>query len=110
MGSCGRPVLELSAIDGTGITELGEHLRACVRSELEDSSQQVGVSSARHRAALERCLAAVGRARQLECGEGEPELTSLELRMAATELAAITHPLDNEEILDEVFRMFCIGK
>lgn len=108
--SSGRPLLKLSAINGSGISELGAQLKECVRAELAESSQQVGVSSARHRAALERCLAAVARARQLQLESGPPELTSLELRAAATELAAITHPLDNEEILDEVFRTFCIGK
>ena len=108
--SCRRPVLELSAMAGTGLAELGEHLKSCVRSELEETSQPVGVSSARHRAALERCLTAIDRARQLQLESGPPELTSLELRAAVSELAAITNPLDNEEILDEVFRSFCIGK
>ena len=103
------PVLCFHYLDAS-LAELGEHLKSCVRSELEETSQPVGVSSARHRAALERCLTAIDRARQLQLESGPPELTSLELRAAVSELAAITNPLDNEEILDEVFRSFCIGK
>jgi tRNA modification GTPase len=42
--------------------------------------------------------------------DGETELAALELREALSELAAITVPVDNEEVLDRIFGEFCIGK
>jgi len=38
------------------------------------------------------------------------ELVSIELRGALAELAGITDPVDNEDVLDRIFRDFCIGK
>jgi tRNA modification GTPase len=64
---------------------------------------------ARHRAALERTVAALDRA----LGEGESgreEVVAEELRLAATELGRLTGRVDVEDILDVIFRDFCIGK
>ena len=39
-----------------------------------------------------------------------PELASEELRIAAKEIGNITNYIDVEEILDDIFKQFCIGK
>ena len=39
-----------------------------------------------------------------------PELAAEELRIAATEIGNITNIIDVEEILDDIFSSFCIGK
>ena len=39
-----------------------------------------------------------------------PELIAEELRVAATEIGNITNIIDVEEILDDIFSNFCIGK
>jgi tRNA modification GTPase len=53
-------------------------------------------------AALDRCLA--------EGKSGREELIAEELRAAATTLGRLTGRVDVEDILDVIFRDFCIGK
>ena len=39
-----------------------------------------------------------------------PELAAEDLRIAALEIGNITNIIDVEEILDDIFNNFCIGK
>ena len=39
-----------------------------------------------------------------------PELASEELRVAAKEIGSITNIIDAEQVLDDIFSNFCIGK
>jgi len=39
-----------------------------------------------------------------------PELAAEDLRIAAREIGKITNIIDVEEILDDIFNNFCIGK
>ena len=64
----------------------------------------------RHRAALQetRCAAldrALGRG-----SAGREEVVAEELRLAARTLGRLTGRVDVEDILDVIFRDFCIGK
>ena len=67
------------------------------------------VTRARHRRALEDTVAALDRA-LAERGSGREELIAEELRAAATTLGRLTGRVDVEDILDVIFRDFCIGK
>jgi tRNA modification GTPase len=67
------------------------------------------VTRARHRQALEQTVAALDRALAQGAGGGE-ELVAEELRSAATALGRLTGRVDVEDILDVIFRDFCIGK
>jgi tRNA modification GTPase len=64
------------------------------------------VTRARHRAALEACLAALSRFAAAPL----PELQAEELRVAARALGRITGRVEVEDMLDVIFREFCIGK
>jgi len=68
------------------------------------------LSRERHRAAAERTAAALGRAYEVVADNTRSELAAIELRDALDELAAITEPSDNEDVLDRIFAEFCIGK
>src|SRR5712691_7803993 len=64
---------------------------------------------ARDRAALTETVEALERA--IEQGShGQEDLVAEELRLAARRLGRITGRVDVEDILDVIFRDFCIGK
>ena len=63
----------------------------------------------RHRHALEEALAALRRAQSAEVAAKE-DLLAEELRLAACALGRLTGRVDVEDILDVIFRDFCIGK
>ncbi len=56
------------------------------------------------------CRAALGRFLALEAGAGTPELAAEDLRLAARALGRITGRVDVDDVLDLIFRDFCIGK
>ena len=66
------------------------------------------VTRMRHRDALERTVGSLDRA--LNEANGQEELIAEELRAAATTLGRLTGRVDVEDILDVIFRDFCIGK
>lgn len=100
------PVYAISAQTGEGLAALVEGLTAAVRARLESASTAPAITRARHRSALEDCRAAIGRA----LDGGAPELVAEDVRLSARALGRITGRVDVEDVLDVVFREFCIGK
>jgi tRNA modification GTPase len=67
------------------------------------------VTRERHRHALTATAAALGRA-LAEGEEGREDILAEELRAAARALGRLTGRIDVDDILDVIFRDFCIGK
>jgi tRNA modification GTPase len=70
--------------------------------------ESVLITRERHRHLLSRCHQALGRA----LGEplGREDIIAEELRLAARDLGRLTGRVDVEDVLDVIFRDFCIGK
>jgi tRNA modification GTPase len=73
------------------------------------STEPALVTRDRHRRALASALAALDRALQ-ERPPVREEVVAEELRLAATALGRLVGRVDVEDILDVIFRDFCIGK
>ena len=67
------------------------------------------ITRERHRHALQSCADALGRA-VAEAKPGREEIVAEELRVAAAALGRLTGRIDVEDVLDVIFRDFCIGK
>jgi len=104
-------VIETSAHTGQGCDTLVAALVAIARKDREELHETAtSISRVRHRVALEEATNSISTALELLHGGVAPELVSIELRTALGHLAAVTEPVDNEEVLDRIFRDFCIGK
>lgn len=102
-------VLAVSAVSGAGIDALEAALRGAVAARFEASENPV-ITRARHREGLEACMRALKRSSEaLQAGRAA-ELVAEDLRLAARALGRITGRVDVEDLLDVVFRDFCIGK
>ena len=100
----------ISAGQGDGVEVLVAGLAGYARSFFSVAESGI-VTRARHRRALEDTVSALDRA--LAEGaktSGREELIAEELRAAATVLGRLTGRVDVEDILDVIFRDFCIGK
>ena len=100
-----RDVLTMSLQNGAGVDAFLQKLHGAV-NKLADTGAAMPLTRVRHRKALEECLAALQRAHVAS----ESELAAEDLRLAARALGRLTGRIDVEEILDAVFRDFCIGK
>jgi tRNA modification GTPase len=98
----------VSAATGAGMDALTAGLSAYAADYFAATEASL-VTRARHRRALEETVAAFDRALAQGASGGE-ELIAEELRAAATTLGRLTGRIDVEDVLDVIFREFCIGK
>jgi len=97
--------LAISVQTGTGL----EHLLVTIGNIVQerfDSSTVPTLTRERHRFALLKALEALERGIVALA----PEIVAEEIRLAMRELGRITGRVDVEDLLDVVFRDFCIGK
>jgi tRNA modification GTPase len=100
-------VFRISATQGLGVDELTSELGRFAADYFAAGESAV-VTRARQKALLEGAAAALGRAGQLQAGADE--ILAEELRVAAYALGRLLGKVDVEDILDKIFREFCIGK
>ena len=101
--------LMISAAQGSGVDGLIAAL-AQYASQFFSSIETGIVTRARHRFALEATVTALDRALSEATGQRREEVIAEELRLAATTLGRLTGRVDVEDLLDVIFRDFCIGK
>ena len=97
--------VRISVKTGAGLRELEARLRDMVAARFSSGAAPL-ITRARHRQALEECAASLARFPQLAA----PELAAEELRRAVRALGRITGRVEVEDLLDVLFREFCIGK
>ncbi len=100
-----KDILFISTKDEKDIKNLLDLIGERVRSELEVREAPV-MTQIRHKESLEYALGALTRAEK----DTLIDLRAEDLRLAARHLGKITGRIDVEEILDIVFKEFCIGK
>lgn len=97
--------LDISAETGAGLEVLTAAL--VERAEaLIGRLEAPALTRARHRTALEECREALKRAENADL----PELVAEDVRLGVRALGRITGRVDVEDLLDVIFRDFCIGK
>lgn len=74
------------------------------------SKENACLSQARHRYHLTASLAALSRYSTMCTNESEIDQAAQQLRQALTALGHITGQVSTEQILDVIFKDFCIGK
>jgi tRNA modification GTPase len=109
------PILPFSAIDldeaGALRAELTRAISALVSpSGAPSSNDQIAISRERHRDALAAALAALKNARTAALSLMPPEIVAVDIMAAASALGSITGEVSGEDVLDAIFRDFCIGK
>ncbi len=100
-----KDALFISVTSDDGMDAFLARLQEMVRARA-DTGAAIPLTRIRHRKALEECVASLRRAQAADL----PELAAEDLRLAAKSLGRLTGRVDVEEILDVVFRDFCIGK
>ena len=97
--------MTLSALTGQGIDRLTDRLSERI-GQLFDAPESAALTRARYRRELEVCVMALDRA----IVGGAPELVAEDVRLAVRAIGRITGVVDVDDVLDIVFRDFCIGK
>jgi len=102
-----EPVYFVSGLTGSGIAELLSAI-ACF-AEKTFRLEPAVVTRERHRAHLSEALSCLAEAQKV-VGTGGDELLAEQLRLAVRALGKLLGRVDVEDVLDVIFRDFCIGK
>lgn len=103
-----RAVLPLSCLTGAGIAELLDGLTDHAARLLAAGDEPL-LTRARHRAALQDAAAALSRFTAAPPGT-ELALLAEDLRLATRALGRVTGKVAVDDVLDQIFAEFCIGK
>jgi len=110
------PIVEFSALTAAGLSELRDRLERTVAdlaggaNGTSGGGEIVAISRERHRDALARALDSLGAARLSALAAMPPEIVAVDVMAAADALGSITGIVGTEDVLDALFREFCIGK
>jgi tRNA modification GTPase len=99
-------VVPLSVTTGVGVADLLKRLESSAAVLMEEGAGAPPLTRVRHREALQECQEALGRALVAP----EVALAAEDLRLALRALGRITGTVRIDELLDVIFRDFCIGK
>jgi tRNA modification GTPase len=99
-------VVPVSAVSGVGLHELLARLERSVAHLMDQGAGPPPLTRARHREALIEAEAALGRALVAP----EVALAAEDVRLAMRAIGRITGTVRIDELLDVIFRDFCIGK
>lgn len=100
----------LSCTTGEGMAELYSAIGAEVDANLSALGREDFLANARHHAAVLAALAHIEAFEEALAAEQYEECLAFELGEVSHALASIVGAVDHEDVLDQVFADFCIGK
>jgi tRNA modification GTPase len=103
-------IVEISALFGDGMESLKDAVFQIILGGRLDTETSVVAPNLRHKICLEQSLAAVDRALELLDGHHSAELVALEMQEALAQLGEIIGVTTTEDLLDQIFNQFCVGK
>ena len=103
-------LVQISALYGDGLEELKDGVFHTILGRRLDTETSVVAPNLRHKLCLQSSLEAINRALDLLDGQSAAELIALELQEALNHLGEIIGLTTTEDLLDQIFNQFCIGK
>ncbi len=103
--------VEISAKENQGINDMEEIIyKQIIDQKIENSSSNIIITNVRHKAALEKTKQGIENIFDTMRQNFPLDLISVDLKEALDSLAEITGEITSEDILDNVFEKFCVGK
>lgn len=104
-------VINISAKEKIGISHMENQIYdLVVKGTIEDSSQKLVITNIRHKTALEKTKDAIKNIFET-INMGLPmDLIAVDLKEALDSLSEVTGEISTEDLLDHVFKNFCVGK
>jgi len=104
------PFSAISAKEKSGIEDLTEIIKNYIEEKFGDDSSDNVMLSERHFEALSVALTNLNNAVAAISSFFEADIISIDLENAASALGEITGQTVNDEVIDNIFKNFCIGK
>ena len=102
--------VKISALYGKGIDELKKMIEKAYTGDYRINIKNKTIPNLRHKTEIEKCLDKTLRAKRGIGNETPFELIAIDIKEAINSLGEIIGVSVKEEIFDEIFKRFCIGK
>lgn len=102
--------ISVSALKGSGIVDLAELMTNVIRERFLTGGETVAITRQRHKQALKNTLSALDRTVSALNDNMSNEFLALDIREAIAALDDITGHTTSEDVLNNIFDQFCIGK
>jgi len=103
-------VVEISCKTGTGLDSLRKSIVRLVKQGAVPPREHAWAVNQRHKTALEQAKASLEKALASIRSDMSPEFIALDLRDALESVGLIIGAIHTDDILERIFRDFCIGK
>ena len=103
-------LVEISALNGDGLKELEQAIVDQVSSGFEKYAEEPIITSNRQKEVIKRTINHLIEARHVLENGGGFEFASVDIRQALNVLGEITGETITDDILNNIFANFCIGK
>ncbi|WP_290765545.1 tRNA modification GTPase [Fibrobacter sp. UBA4297] len=101
--------IRISSKTGEGLADLKRAMNAALFKKTENS-EDLWITSEREKTCLEEALAGIDRALNLIRTNPAVELLAFEMQLVRRSLQSITGEISSEDVLQQIFAGFCIGK
>lgn len=106
----GSPVIPVSVVDETGITELENTIKKMFFKGEISFNNEVYITNARHKAALKEAAESLKMVKKSIDMEMSEDFFSIDLMSAYESLGKILGESVGEDLVNEIFSRFCVGK
>lgn len=106
----GDPVLEISALTGSGLEELAEEIRRIYNFHAMSGNSGAVITNMRHKQALLAAREALYCAADAIQSGMPADIASIDMNEAISALGEITGETVSDDIVNEIFHHFCVGK
>lgn len=104
------PVVVTSMIDGTGMDELTDTIERLFVSGDISMNNEVIITNVRHRQLIDEAIASLGSAEAAHTSGLPLDFVTIDIKESAEYLGQITGESVSEDVVNEIFSQFCIGK
>lgn len=106
----GDPVLEISALTGSGLEELAAEIRRIYNFHAMSGNSGAVITNMRHKQALLAAREALYCAADAIQSGMPADIASIDMNEAISALGEITGETVSDDIVNEIFHHFCVGK
>ena len=105
-----KDIIKISAKKGKGINELYKAIENIFQIEELDNGEEAIVTNIRHKNQIEYAIKSIEQAKEAIKNNLPIDIISISIKQALEDLGKITGENVSEDIINEIFSKFCLGK